>query len=305
MTNSLAFATMWLSPTKGAIALAEPTSEALEDARAAYAERKQTRAERLAHRAAAARSEGERRLASAKATADAIPLGQPIITGRGSRTTADINRRRRMRENTTKGFDLLNQAENLDRQAAAVGSNGVDSDDPDAVAKLQAKVEAETRKNETRKAVNKIVRRFAKKLRSDNMTDLEGCVQALRDAGYSEKLIASVVTPDPMGYVGFPSYSISNTTANIRRIQKRIEELQAHDVLADIHYEGVGWSIDLEDGRLVVRFDVRQPDEIRARLRGWNWSRTRQAFVRKDTPNARREAELLASQFPGLVVTDA
>lgn len=75
-------------------------------------------AERHERKAATATAEAERRLAAGHATLDQIPLGQPIITGRGSRTTADINRRQRARDNMGKGFDAMTEAENHERLAA-------------------------------------------------------------------------------------------------------------------------------------------------------------------------------------------
>lgn len=57
--------------------------------------------------------------ANAKAlhTADMIPMGQPIITGRGSRTTADINRRERMSANFRKAAEEAAKAADWDRRA--------------------------------------------------------------------------------------------------------------------------------------------------------------------------------------------
>jgi hypothetical protein len=53
----------------------------------------------------------------AHATLDQIPMGQPIITGRGSRTTADINRRERAWANIGKAAGEQERAQYWDRRA--------------------------------------------------------------------------------------------------------------------------------------------------------------------------------------------
>ncbi len=80
-------------------------------------ERDERIAERHERSAAAATAEADRRLGAAHATLDHIPLGQPIITGRGSRTTADINRRNRAHANMGRGFEAMQHAEDEARLA--------------------------------------------------------------------------------------------------------------------------------------------------------------------------------------------
>lgn len=82
-------------------------------------ERNERIAERHDRRAAAERAEATARLGSARTFYDNLPLGQPIITGRGSRTTADINRRNRAHINEGKGHDAARRASESERLADA------------------------------------------------------------------------------------------------------------------------------------------------------------------------------------------
>lgn len=76
-----------------------------------------TRSERYRQYAEAARRRAGEAFAKANATYDEIPMGQPIITGRGSRTTADINRRERASRNMQRGIEESRKAEAWDYSA--------------------------------------------------------------------------------------------------------------------------------------------------------------------------------------------
>ena len=68
------------------------------------------RVERYRQYAVNARKRATEASAKAHGTLDAIPTGQPIITGRGSRTTADINRRERAWANVGKSVEEAQRA---------------------------------------------------------------------------------------------------------------------------------------------------------------------------------------------------
>lgn len=269
-------------------------NDALETARQAYAARQEARRNRMKSRAERLEADGTARLDYARKMADLIPFGQPILTdhysAKGHRRDLD-----KIHTNQGKGFAALDEAERLKERAAAVGSGGIASDDPDAVAKLKAEV-AKLEELQTRmKAGNAAIRKNLKNGREAKIT-------ALIEAGFTEKQAMDLTEPGQFGGEGFASYRLTNNNASINRLKKRIEQLAGHDVTAEINYEGEGWSITLDDGRLVLAFDQRQPDEVRALFRGWQWSPRRKAFVRKDTPNARRDAARLAETLPGVVV---
>ncbi len=105
----------------------------------AYEYRQEARRERLERAATRARTEGEARLVSADRMARQMD-GQPILVGHHSEKR---HRRQiaRMQGNMRQGFTRLREAEELARRAASVGTGGISSDDPEAVAKLDDKVE--------------------------------------------------------------------------------------------------------------------------------------------------------------------
>lgn len=75
------------------------------------------RADRYRQYAENARKRAEEASHKAHSTFDQIPAGQPIITGRGSRTTADINRRERAWANIGKAVSEAERATYWERRA--------------------------------------------------------------------------------------------------------------------------------------------------------------------------------------------
>lgn len=117
----------------------------------AYEIKKQNRIERLQQRAEKAREEANATYARAREMADAIPLGQPII--RNSTYRAQVNYRRRMSDTFERGFEQSKKADYLEQKAEAAANNSaISSEDPDAIKKLEAKLEKEISEYENLKA---------------------------------------------------------------------------------------------------------------------------------------------------------
>lgn len=126
-------------------------------------------------------------------------------------------RDRRYRDRAHRHMDKAcvaqKRSEELDRRAASVGSGGISSDDPDAVAKLRRQFEDLEHRQATYVSTNKMIRKG----------DREG----LAGLGFSETEIAKLFEPDWAGRIGIPDYVMKNNGANIRRLRKRIESLEA------------------------------------------------------------------------------
>jgi hypothetical protein len=50
--------------------------------------------------------------------------------------------------------------------------------------------------------------------------------EGLADLGFSEETIAKLFTQDFAGRTGFPNYALTNNSANIRRLEKRLAAIQ-------------------------------------------------------------------------------
>jgi hypothetical protein len=87
-----------------------------------------------------------------------IPMGQPVLVGHHSekRHRRDLARSdRAMRQSV----EASKEAEELRERAAAVGHGGISSDDPDAIAKLQAQLAELEAAHKRMVMANRLVRR--------------------------------------------------------------------------------------------------------------------------------------------------
>jgi hypothetical protein len=104
--------------------------------------------------------------------------------------------------------------------------------------------------------------------------------------------------PDFMGRRGIPSFTLTNNSANIRRIEQRIKQLEARDSAPTFEpITGNGWTCALlrEDNRIAFYFDAIPNYEVRQLMKraAFKWSPSRSAWVRQDTPNARYSTKML------------
>jgi hypothetical protein len=248
-----------------------------------YEQRQEARRERLRDRANRARAEADAAFGRADDIAHAIPMGQPILVGHHSekRHRADL---RRMDSGMRKGIAKSNEAAELDRRAERVGSGGVSSDDPEAIAKLRAKLAKREAAQDQMKAINAAWRK-AGKPQSD---DTEAWAEIARAVGCDIGQLSRIrleMARDFMQRAPY-SYHLTNNNGNIRRIRQRIEQLersaatpQADDITGD------GWRIedDAEENRIRVWFDAKPPAEIRAIVKrhGFRWAPSVGAWQRK------------------------
>ncbi len=158
-------------------------------------------------------------------------------------------------------------------------NHAISSDDPQAIEKLTAKLEACQKRQEYMKTVNSFYRK--------NGT-VHGCPGVSEEA--AEKLDEAVRTGYSWETAPFPSYELSGNNAEIRRLKQRIEQLTRDK---EVGY--VGWKFDggeavanTENNRLQLLFDEKPSAEQRAVLKsnGFHWSPSEQAWQRQLNDNA-------------------
>ena len=158
-------------------------------------------------------------------------------------------------------------------------NNAISSNDPKAIEKLTEKLHKCEKEQEFMKNVNAYYKK--------NGTT-KGC------EGISDELAAKLDTRVQEAYSWdkqpFPSYSITNNGAEIRRIKKRIESLEANK-----NTEFVGWKfnggeavINEDKNRLQLLFDEKPSKEQRETLKanGFRWAPSDAAWQRQLNPNA-------------------
>lgn len=259
-----------------------------------YEAKQESRRERLLGAAEKAHAEADANRRRADSIAGVIPLGQPILVGHHS----EVRHRRdldRMHGAMGKAIDADKRAAELGRRADAVGSGGISSDDPEAVAKLRQKLAEMEERRERIKRVN----RAYKKLVGAGASPAAAVGQL--DVPDDEKMaIARSMALQPYHRAPYPPYVLSNLAGNMRRVRERIAELSAAgDEPAREPIRGDGYTIreDKDANRIRFEFDARPPKEVCRLLRGygWRWSPTESAWLRHLNAAGRANAQLVAT----------
>lgn len=273
-----------------------------------YERKQEAKRERLlaaAERAEARSAEAYKR-ADMREEASGIPFGQPILVGHHSerRHRAAIKRA----DNAMRAsIEEAERANELRRRAEGVGTGGISSDDPDAIQKLQAKIDDAKAMQDFMKAANKAIRAAWKHgVRFDGPAeDIEIAQKALAKAcgrEFSEAEARSMLKPDFANRIGFADYQMSNNLANIKRMEKRIAQLQANAKRAEAAggeekrdvYQGVCEVVEnFEENRLQIIFDGKPSAEVRAELKGngFRWAPSQGAWQRQLNNGARYAAK--------------
>lgn len=261
-----------------------------------YSDRLEAKKDRLEDRATAKRQQSDQAYKRSYDLVSAIPFGQPILVGHHSEA--------RHRKAVDTSWNLIGKSVSLDKEAASlagraasVGTGGISSNDPEALIKLKEKLKNLVNSQETMKAVNKIVK-------SKKLTDSEKIEKIVNDELLKVGHAQEILNPDFAGRVGFASYSLQNNNAEIRRTQKRIEELEKLHNRTPLEFENDDFSMNINNGQIVIDFSGGKPNEVTRKLVGraysFKWSRYQGAWVRKVTSNAMYAAERLLNELKAL-----
>lgn len=202
--------------------------------------------------------------------------------------------RKKEKQNAARDRNLeeWNYIQGLLDKIRGVGTGGISSDDPQAVEKLEAKLAALEKHQETMKAANAAIR----------MKDPVKRDAKLADLGYTPEQITQLIEPDFCGRIGYPAYALQNNNANIRRIRGRIEELKkrSESTLKGWEFDRGRVVVNTTENRLQIIFDGKPDADIRTELKseGFRWAPSQGAWQRQLTDNAMRAARRLKCIAP-------
>lgn len=242
-----------------------------------YEAKQHARKARLQARAQGLAQAAQGTFQRAREMASVIPFGQPVLTDHYS-AGRDMRYRNRIHNTFGKSFQLQEQAAETERRAEVVGTGGISSDDPEAIPKLRAELQAVEAAQERMVAANRVIRAHKTP---------EKRTAALLALGFSQLDAEAVLKPDFMGRVGFAGYALQNNNANGRRIKGRIAELEERALAVDVTEEhpeaGYTYREDVSDNRIQFIFDGRPDSLVRSVLKGsgFKWSPTRGAWIRQ------------------------
>lgn len=145
-------------------------------------------------------------------------------------------------------------------------------------------------------ALEKLTRKL-ERLQTEHAQHLKANKQAHAEvkagrAKYAYGTFGAVTTEDGRT---LPTYFTDNESAEIRRIKKRIEDLQKAKTQPTKEESGDGWSMyeDNEAGRVCFEFDGKPEQDIINTLKGhgFRWSPRLKRWQRQNTDNGRRAAD--------------
>lgn len=237
-----------------------------------YEEKLEAKRDRLLERADKARAESSAAYASSHRITDGIPMGQPILVGHHSEKR---HRRDLARADATmrKSIDASDRAADLAHRADAVGTAGISSDDPEAIVKLNAELEDAERARLEEKRWNGEIRKLAKarsKALGHALTqgDHIELVAKLLELHCPPGIIRGL-TSQARAFPWLPQFG-NHTQANVKRIQKRIDDLKVRDSKPERSIDGPGWKLDENkaENRTQIAFEGKPDEAMRDKLKG-------------------------------------
>jgi hypothetical protein len=254
----------------------------------------EARIDRLKARANTKAAEAQRTHKQAHDMASVIPFGQPILVGHHSEGR-DRRYRARISGKFERSMELSAEADELVRRAAAAEDNhAISSDDPDACTKIAERI-AKLEENQRR-------------MKEANNAWRKAGADGLRSLGWSEELVTRVVASIEAAYSWqkqpFPSYSLTNNNANIRRLRERLTELQQKAAHANDEptEETIGLARleqNYAENRVRLFFPAKPPRDVIQSLKrnGFHWSRANRAWQRQLSHGAVYEGRRILTEF--------
>ena len=173
----------------------------------------------------------------------------------------------------------------------STGMGGISADDPQAVQKLEKKLESLEKSQETMKAVNAYYRKHK---------TLDGCPHLSPEQ--LEKLKANMASSWHLGDKPFATWALSNNSAEIRRVKDRIKSLSQQKEIGFVGWEFDGGKVEAntEANRLQIFFEDKPEEATREALKnnGFRWSPKAGAWQRQLTSNAYYAADYVKAIAP-------
>ena len=173
----------------------------------------------------------------------------------------------------------------------STGMGGISADDPQAVQKLEKKLESLEKSQETMKAVNAYYRKHK---------TLDGCPHLPPEE--LEKLKADMASSWHLEDKPFATWALSNNSAEIRRVKDRIKSLSQQKEIGFVGWEFDGGKVEAntEANRLQIFFEDKPDEATREALKsnGFRWSPKAGAWQRQLTSNAYYAADHVKAIAP-------
>ena len=199
-----------------------------------------------------------------------------LITGGSNFPTRKKEKQNAARD---RNMEEWREIEGLLDKIRSTGMGGISADDPQAVQKLEKKLAGLEKSQETMKAVNAYYRKHK---------TLDGCPH-LSPEGI-ERMKAEMSSSWHYEDKPYPTWALSNNSAEIRRVKDRIKSLTRQKEIGYVGWEFEGGKVEAntQDNRLQIFFDGKPDAAVREELKGngFRWSPKAGAWQRQLNDNA-------------------
>lgn len=190
-----------------------------------------------------------------------------------------VRKKEKQNAASAKNREEWRQIQGILDKIKGTGTSGIRSDHPHALEQLQKKLEHLEQSQQLMKGVNAYYRKNK---------SLEGCtLLSMEQIGKIQASMEHSWYPEPKP---FPSYMLSNNSAEIRRIKSRIQELERYAETGFKGWEFAGGRAvaNQEENRLQLFFEEKPPAEQRHELgrNGFKWAPSTGAWQRLLNDNA-------------------
>lgn len=227
-----------------------------------YVQKKQLRIQRAITYALKNRKRSESAYNTAQKMADTIPTGQKILIGHHSEK-ADRRFRKKISNQYEKSIQTAEKAKYHERKVKTIeGNYAISSDDPEALEKLQKKLDLLNHRHIYMKSTNAAIRTNNK----EAFVKIEGNTEKLWDR----------LQTFPLDDRLFEKFELSNSRCSIRLVEARIKNLKATQAMVTAEFEINGYLIrrNVEENRVQILFSYTPDKDLRQRLRkaGFVWA---------------------------------
>lgn len=190
-----------------------------------------------------------------------------------------VRKKEKQNAATDRNMEEYQEIQGLLDKIRSTGMGGISADDPQAVQKLQSKLAGLEQSQETMKTVNAYYRKYK---------TLDGCPHLSQEN--IEKLKAGMSSSWHLEDKPYPTWALSNNSAEIRRVKNRIADLSKKKEIGYVGWEFVGGRVEanIEANRLQIFFDDKPDEATRTELKnnGFRWSPKAGTWQRQLTDNA-------------------
>ena len=202
-----------------------------------------------------------------------------------------VRKKEKQVEAWDRNYRFYGETMKLIDKICSIGHGGISSDDPAALTKLEKKLARLEADQEKMKSVNAYYRKHK---------TLDGCPDL--SAETIEQTRSDAEKGFPFEGKPFPTWALSNNSANIRRVKQRIEELrQAAENPAPDGWVFDGGKVEMNKdmNRVQIIFDDKPDADIRTLLKsyGFRWAPSVGAWQRQLNRNGIYAAEQVTKQI--------